>query len=111
MTHYLRDKNNNTIVDLECWNKQNELDNSGKYTEVSCSVDIKHYSNFLLNYEGDKDKLIMEIDSLAELRGWLWEVYFSEKKNCGDDLLHINEKFSEMFKAAERTLGLIYITD
>jgi len=80
MTLFLRTKNNHTILDLDVWVKT-EDDHS--FVEISSSVDIKNYS-ILLIAEKEKFKqiqMINDFDELSELRGWLWEVYFSSKVN------------------------------
>ena len=50
MTHFIRDKNNKTILDLEFWTKTNYESDGSKHTyhEISASIIINNYSKFLL---------------------------------------------------------------
>lgn len=76
MTIYLRDENNNTLVDISVWESDNYLD-------LRSDVIIKHYSKFLLENHYRRHEIIKVFDDLSEMRGWLHEVYLSvENKNA-----------------------------
>ena len=64
MTHYIRTKNNATIVDLE----------EGKY-DFHTAIDIENYSNGLLLLPDDslKQEFIKDFSFLSELRGVWFE--------------------------------------
>lgn len=76
MTIYLRDENNNTLVDISVWEKHNSPD-------LRSDVIIKNYSKFLLENYYRRHEIIKVFDDLSEMRGWLHEVYLSvENKNA-----------------------------
>lgn len=79
MILFLRDKNNNTLLDIDVWI---EKEKDYKYIELSSLVDIYYYSNMLLEINDDiKKEFINDFYALSELRGWLWEVFFMGGKN------------------------------
>ena len=55
MVLYLRNKENKTILDLEVWVK---TENDYSFVELRSVVDIKHYSELLLNNLDKKNKII-----------------------------------------------------
>ena len=65
MTHYIRTKNNATIVDLE----------EGKY-DFQVAIDIENYSKGLLLLPDDslKQEFIKDFSFISELRGGWFEV-------------------------------------
>ncbi len=104
MIHYLRDENNNTILDVEVYS-DNEDDY--KYVELKASVIIDNYSLFLLSIEDINEKFdfINIINELSELRGWLWEVYEDNKPE------NINAEVERMLTEAGEKINLIYVKD
>jgi len=69
MTIYLRNKDNETIVDIEITNKSND-----KPIDLHSAVDLRLYSQLLLSLrEGERAKCINTFEALQELRGWYWE--------------------------------------
>ncbi len=97
MILFLRDSDNNTIVDVEIYKKD-------KYVELHSSVIISEYSKLLLA-NSDKETTIRDFDKLSELRGWFWEVYakghhvpseeYSEALNEVRSILkHIGERYN-----------------
>ena len=79
MIFFLRDKNNNTILDVNCYKKDG-------YIELCSVVCIDTYSKLLLESpEEERGQIIVEFDILQELRGWLWEKYFMGRKNTDDE--------------------------
>jgi hypothetical protein len=79
MIFYLRNENNENIVDVEVWVKTPE--SGGEYVELSSTILIKPYSKLLLDNLNKKNKIMDDFESLSELRGWLWERYFMVNKN------------------------------
>lgn len=72
---FLRNRKNESIVDCDVHRTENEVSN-GRYVELSCTVDIKSYSDFLLGLNKEKRKeAIKDFDEIQELRGWLWEKF------------------------------------
>lgn len=87
MTLFLRTKDGKTIIDMELWTKSMPENKDHTYHEISCSIDIKNYSEKLIELH-NKDchyQFIEAIDHLSEVRRWLWEFYFMNKKNDGSD--------------------------
>ncbi len=68
MTIYLKDENNNTLVDISVWEKHNSVD-------LRSDVIIKNYSKFLLENPYRRHEVIKVFHDLSEMRGWLHEVY------------------------------------
>ena len=63
MTHFLRDKNNNSVVDIDATPK-----------DLSAGVIIPAFAAILLALPEDKQlDFINDMDGLAELRGEFWE--------------------------------------
>ncbi len=76
MTIYLRNENNDTLVDISVWEKHNSPD-------LRSCVIIKNYSKFLLENPYRRHEVIKVFDDLSEMRGWLHEVYlYVENKNA-----------------------------
>ena len=107
MIHYLRDNKRNNIIETECWVKREDWE----YIEVSSSVDIIHYSRFLLDNSDKAGAVTSYISELDELRGWLWEVYFMTGKNDPSKIDDVNHKISQFYQKVGKELNLNYITD
>ena len=69
MTLFLRN-GRQTIVDIEL-SKQ----------DLHCAIDIRNYSEFLLNNLDHKDEIVESFAEISELRGWFWEVYMEMTNN------------------------------
>lgn len=80
MILYLRNKENKTILDVDIWIKKEDGDS---FVELSSSINIKNYSLMLLkNIDNEKQlEMISDFETLSNLRGWLWEVFFMTKQN------------------------------
>lgn len=105
MILFLRDKNNNTIVDTECYTKDG-------YVEISSGVCIDYYSKFLLESdEALRDEIIAEFDALQELRGWLWESYFMGRKNTDKEYDDVIEALRVIFRNLARKYDLGFVED
>lgn len=89
MIFFLRTKIGETIFEVEYWiNNQDGYE----HIEISPTIDIRNYSLFLLSKQDFilKTKIISDFVDLCDLREWLWEVYFKDKKNTPeyyDDVL------------------------
>lgn len=102
MTLYLRNKENKTILDVDIWVKKEDGDS---FVELSSSVIIKNYSLMLLK-NTDKEKqleMILDFETLSNLRGWLWEVFFMTKQNEPKEYdLAVTELKSILKKVADK---------
>ncbi len=92
MIHYLRDRSNNTLVDIDATKD-----------DIHCVVVIETYSKFLLSLpEGDREQFIFDMGDVQEIRGHYFE---SGYEGPPDDLARgcltsLTEKW-----------GLWYVTD
>lgn len=109
MTLFLRDNNNNTILDLEVYVKK-EDDHS--FVELSSVINIKNYSILLLDtLENDKVGLINTFVELSELRGWLWENYFMVKKNKPEEYGNVVKELKSILTTVANKYNLNLIQD
>ena len=84
MTIYLKNKENEILLEIEVWVK---TEDSISYCELSSVVDIKNYSIMLLDTpQADQSEFISTFDQLSELRGWLWETYFTGRNNDASEI-------------------------
>jgi len=110
MILYLRNETGKTIVDIELWTKTEYESDGDKHSfiEISCSIDIAHYSFLLLDISNQSpDKLgqaIADFSELSEIRGWMWENYFMVKKNTPEEY---NGVLTEVRKTLD-TIGKRY---
>lgn len=91
MTFFIRTKNNNTIIETELFIKDDCVD-------LSSSISITHYSITLIQKikENTHNSFISDIESLYELRAWLWEdfLHMKNKKDKYDEVLNaVKEKY------------------
>lgn len=94
MVHFLRNKNNFTII--ECDVHDNDL---------STAIDLLEYSEILLGLETEtqRDNFITDMDYLNEIRRAWWE---------DDPGVQTPEEFvTDVFSAAAKRWDLIYVTD
>lgn len=108
MVLYIRDKNNKTLVDIEVWVA---TENENKYVELSSTIDIENYSNFLINNLNKHVKIIHDFSNLSELRGWLWERYFIVGKNDGSQIDDVIDKLKVILKKVCKDYKLNLIFD
>lgn len=95
MIHFLRNKDNRTIISCEVSSK-----------DLSSAVDIEEYSNMLLDIPSNMRSFIKAISGLDEIRGAWWEneMYSGNWKSIDDFVA------SEYKKVAEE-YDLYYVTD
>lgn len=75
MTIYLRNDNNNSLLDLEVWRtKEGNLDVRG-------GVPIREYSKLLLANQENAQLVIDGFHDLDNIRGWYWEKYNETNPN------------------------------
>ncbi len=108
MTLYLRNEKNKTLLDLDVWVK---IEEGNRFVELHSTVDIKHYSELLLNNLDKKNRIIHDFDKLSELRGWLWERYFMMGKNDGSQIDDIIDKLKKILNKVAKDYNLALIQD
>ena len=109
MVLYIRNKKNDTIVDIECYVK---TEDDHKFVELGSTVCIEPYSKFLLESPKEKHAEIMRVfDFLQELRGWLWEGYFCGRKNNHEEYDEVIEQLRTIVKGAAGKYDLCYVED
>ena len=109
MTLFLRNKKGGNLLDLEVWVKTG--DNGDKYVEMSSTINIEHYSNFLLDNLDKKSKIIEDFNNLSELRGWLWERYFMVGKNDGSQIDDVITKLKKTLTKVAKDYKLNLVQD
>ena len=108
MTLYLRNEKGKNLLDLEVWVK---TEDGYSFVELSSDVDIKHYSNFLVDNLKKKNKIIHDFDNLSELRGWLWERYFMTGTNDGSQIDDVINKLKTILNKVAKDYNLALIED
>ena len=117
MTLFLRDKKNNTIVDVDCYVKTEE---GKKFVEINSTVCIGPYSLLLLQAVAKGKSLgdprhmpqfVETFNELQELRGWLWESYFMGGKNDPEKYNDVLENVRKILKAVAMKYDLGYVED
>jgi hypothetical protein len=108
MTIFLRTPANKTLLDLEVWVKKED---NYSFVELSAAINIKNYSEFLLNNLDKKEEIVEDFQEISELRGWLWEVYFMEKNNTPSELTNVIVELKKYLGSIAHYYGLRLITD
>jgi len=115
MIFYLRNKKNETILDVDCYVKCEERfggEGDYRYVELGAVVCIEPYSKFLLESpEDQRAEIIADFDNLQELRGWLWEKYFMKTKNTRDEYDNVIKALRPMIKGIADKYELCYVED
>jgi len=105
MVHYIRNEKGDTLLDLEVFSKEGQPD-------LRSVVNIKNYSNFLLEADDDRQRFLIThvFESLSEARGWYWEVYRAtiNNKPTKEDT---DKVICKMVISGAEVLGLYYVTD
>lgn len=97
MVHFLRNKQNRTIVECEVYGN-----------DLSTSANIEEYSKMLLDLHNKHlhYPFIKAISELDEIRGWWWE----QAKDSGE-YKTIDEFVKEKFLLVAKEFDLNYVTD
>lgn len=121
MILYLRDKNGKDVFETEIYVKTDyESDGTNhRYVELSANVHIEGYSRLIisildLGYSGNSIEVlnfINEFDNLSELRGWMWENYFMNKKNNPNELDLVVKEVKGMLNLVAKKYELRLIED
>lgn len=109
MILFLRDQNNNTIVDLECYVDTGDKDY--EFIELHVTVDIMYYSAFLLQNLWRKEEVVVMFSDIQELRGWLWEVYFGGQRSDPDKYDDVLAELRKKLRAVAKHFDLDYVED
>ena len=110
MILFLRDENNDTIVDIECF-IDSDADDDTKFIELHSSVDIHNYSKYLLNNLDNSSEIIRIFDYISELRGWLWERFFMGATNDPEKYDEVIEILRKFLKETAEKFKLGYVED
>jgi hypothetical protein len=104
MTIYLRNEQNNSLLDLEVWKtKDNQF-------EVRAGIPIAAYSELLLSSpKEDQDYIIEAFEDLDNLRAWYWERF--NEMNPGHTFKQLTEAIMEILKPIAERLKLYIVTD
>jgi len=108
MILFLRDENNNTIVDLDCWI---DSDDDYKFIELSVTVDIENYSVLLMANLFRKHEVVRDFSYIQELREWLWEDYFNGQKSDPDKYDDVLARLKTMLKTRGERYDLTVVDD
>jgi len=95
MIHFLRDKQNNTIIEISA------------YEDVRASVDLEAFSERLLAITTeDPAEFVADMEFLNNIRAFWFEVNYYEKR-----FKTTNEMAKHFCKEAARKWNLYYVTD
>lgn len=105
MTLFLRDKNNQTVLDVDFYKNEGAL-------ELSAVVCIIPYSRLLLSLDSNMQyEAMVYFEALQELRGWLWETWFMGRRNTADEYDAVLKDLREQLKDVAQKYGLWYTED
>jgi len=104
MVLFIRNKDNDTILDLEVYASKG-------YVELKSVIDVENYSIFLLENLNKSKEIIEDFQELSELRGWLWEVYFMAERNTSDKYNDVLEILRVRIKEIAKKYDLYYVED
>lgn len=111
MIYYLRNKKYENLFEIEFYTATID---GYTHHELSASVYIKGYSEFLLSQPVEKQSMIIQLfEQLSEYRGWLWETFYMTKKNEGsyEDYNKITDHLYKLFTGLAEQFDLNYVTD
>jgi hypothetical protein len=104
MIFYLRDDNNKSIVDVECYVTEGHV-------ELHSTVIIEYFVPFLLSNLSMEEEITEDFDNISKLRGWLWETHFMGRKNTSDEYDTIIKILVDYFDKIAKIYNLRYVTD
>lgn len=107
MTYFLRDKQGNSLYDLDVWEKT--YDDGARYFDMQGGVCWEESAQMLLqlkNYE--QQRFIQDLASIDEIRGAWWEGPDGIEFNPDKD---IHEFVMEMLTPISIRWGLAIVTD
>lgn len=95
MIHFLRTKDNKTIISCDVSSK-----------DLHSSVDLENYSMYLLSLQVERKQFIIQLSELSEIRGWWWE----HEKDFGD-WKNIDAFVKAKYREIAEYWDLYYVTD
>jgi len=106
MIHFIRNEKNEPLLDLEVFTLKDGT------PELSVSIDIGNYTNFLLKQSEERQQEMTKyiFIRLSEARGWYWEVY-KETINKNPTKEDVDGVIGLMVRSAAQVLRLEYVTD
>jgi hypothetical protein len=105
MILFLRNKKNDTILDVECFVEEGHV-------ELHSTVCIEPYSELLLAQPEEKQvETMIDFGKLQELRGWLWEMYFGGRQNTADQYDEILKILRTYLKEVADKYDIAYVED
>ena len=108
MTIYLRNEKNQTLLDVDVFVKK---EGNSSYVELKSSIDIRNYSILLIKNLDKKISLINDFEFLSELRGWLWENYFSSTKNTEKEYTNVVKELKNIISEIGTKYNLHIVED
>lgn len=103
MTIYLRTPENDTLLDINVFNNNDQVD-------LQSIVNIKNYSTFLLDHYYRRHEITKTFNDLSEMRGWLFETYLPlENKNATKE--DVIERVKLILKGVSNNFKLNVVTD
>lgn len=111
MIYYLRNKKNQNLFEIEFYTTESD---GYKHHELSATVYIIGYSEFLLSQPAERQPMIIQLfEQLSEYRGWLWENYYMINTNTGsdEDYKKITDHLTKLFQGLAEQFDLNYVTD
>lgn len=105
MILFLRNKHNQSIVDIELY-----INDDGA-VELYPSVIIEKYSKFLLENLNIANEIISDFSAIDDLRGWLWESYFGLRQNTKDEYDNVLEIVRTALREVANKYNLSYVED
>jgi hypothetical protein len=104
MTLFLRNKDNQTIVDIEIYANNND------HPELKSVVVIESYSKLLLSlHRNQQYDCVDDFQEISELRGWLWERYMVQRPNSS--YMDVVKKLRPYLKDIAGKYNLMYVED
>ena len=104
MILFIRNNKNQTIVDLEIYERDG-------YVKMGITIDIANYSALLLEKIEMAEEIIGDFDSITELKGWLWEVHFKGAQNTADKFEEALKVIKDILVKTSEKYDLMYVED
>jgi hypothetical protein len=108
----LRNKNKQTLVDVEIYKKKS--DGGYPFIELHSSIDIEQYSRLFLTVQKqnlDIEQFINIFDHINNLRMWLNENFFMGEQNDINKLPEVIKQVKSMLEVVANQYELYYYED
>lgn len=97
---FLRDENNDNVVDTEIIVRDNKIE------DMTTLIDVVPYSRLLIKNLYRMDEVLFEFERIQEMRGWLFETQDMSKESK-----HLMAAISEVYKKSAKKYQLEYWID